>query len=294
MKVATLIVALFVGSASAAPAIVWTNDNAEAVVHSSKTVKASSLLSHGSESDSSLATAVFLVGRSSDGSETLSGLTSSGSLPLVASKYNDATAVHSHVAGIESPFSIVRDVGADTDRRVLQVSLNEFSSKLTSIEKDTPETDIVVDEQGMVNRAKAELVVVNVPSTVAPSLLDELVMKAIDNKSVGTVILAGVRSADEVKLERSMAQRRKMKTLEDNGKRRRLEDANNGDDDNANNNNNDGTTGVYFVHMTPNIFAGILFTLMFTVVTFIGVSCMGMIAGQDVYVTKMPTIGREA
>jgi hypothetical protein len=33
---------------------------------------------------------------------------------------------------------------------------------------------------------------------------------------------------------------------------------------------------------------------LFSVVTYIGVSCMGMISGQTVYVTKMPSIGREA
>jgi hypothetical protein len=91
-----------------------------------------------------------------------------------------------------------------------------------------------------------------------------------------------------------------MKTSGKNN-RRRLEDQdgdgdnqNNNGQNNQNNNGGDDMTGVYYVSMTPNILAGILFTLLFTVTTYIGVTCMGMIAGQDVYVKKMPAVGREA
>jgi len=79
-------------------------------------------------------------------------------------------------------------------------------------------------------------------------------------------------------------------------RRRRLEQEEEGDGDDAANqdNNNGDMSGVYYVSMTPNILAGLLFGLLFIVVTWIGVSCMGAISGQDVYVSKMPTIGREA
>ena len=53
-------------------------------------------------------------------------------------------------------------------------------------------------------------------------------------------------------------------------------------------------SGVYYVLMTPNILAGILFLLLFTLIAMIGLNCMGAIAGQDVFVSKMPTVGREA
>jgi hypothetical protein len=53
-------------------------------------------------------------------------------------------------------------------------------------------------------------------------------------------------------------------------------------------------SGVYYVSMTPNILAGLLFFLLFAVVTYIGISCMGMISGVSVYETKKPSIGREA
>ena len=76
---------------------------------------------------------------------------------------------------------------------------------------------------------------------------------------------------------------------------RRLEDMQQEEGQNQNNKQaDDDMAGVYYVSMTPNILAGILFTLLFAVTTWIGVTCMGMIAGQDVYVKKMPPVGREA
>jgi hypothetical protein len=33
---------------------------------------------------------------------------------------------------------------------------------------------------------------------------------------------------------------------------------------------------------------------LFAFITYTGFSCMGMITGQDVFVAKMPTVGREA
>jgi len=313
MKVLALIFSAFITSAQAAPAIVWSNekDASESVVYSSKSLKAVNLLSEivQDSDESSLAAAVFLVGRSPDGSESMSGFASSGSLPLVASKYGEATTIHSHVAGIESPFSIARDAGSNTGRRVLEVTLSEFSSKLTSLGQKEEEKAVEVDQTGMINKAtkkansraralsQADVVIVNVPASADPAKLDAAVIQAVEHKNVGSVVLAGIRSTDEVKLERTMHHRRKMKVMAETGKTslagRRLEDAN-GDDDGNNNGNNDDMTGVYYVHMTPNIFAGILFGLLFAVVTFTGISCMGMIVGQDVYVDKMPTIGREA
>ena len=67
-----------------------------------------------------------------------------------------------------------------------------------------------------------------------------------------------------------------------------------GDDAVQDGNDNSDMTGVYYVSMTPNILAGLMFGLMFVVITWIGVTCMGAIVGQDLYVSKMPTIGREA
>jgi len=63
-------------------------------------------------------------------------------------------------------------------------------------------------------------------------------------------------------------------------------------DDGADNGGDDEV--VYYVYMTPNILAGLMFAGLFTSVVFLGISCMGMIQGQDVFVSKMPSVGRES
>lgn len=310
MKVAAFVISCFLGSALAAPAIVWSKNKeaSESVVHSSKSVKASSLLASlvvdGSSDDSSLAATVFLLGRAPDGSDSLSGLASSGALPLVAAKYEDATAVHSHVAGVESAYTVARDAGANTGKRVLEVSLSEFSSKVALIGHTPTKAELEVDENGMINKAtkhanlrdkelaEANFLIVNIPASTDPSVIDAAVVQAVDHSSIGSVMLASVRSHDEVKHERVLISRRNTAAMMQHAGRR-LADQNNGDDAAAAAADDD-TTGVYYVHMTPNIFAGIMFFFLFAFVTYTGVSCMGMIAGQDVYVSKMPTIGREA
>ncbi|GMH79252.1 hypothetical protein TrST_g11562 [Triparma strigata] len=50
----------------------------------------------------------------------------------------------------------------------------------------------------------------------------------------------------------------------------------------------------YYVYMTPNIMAGILFGILFTFCSILGFSCMNELEGQTVFVSKMPTVGREA
>jgi hypothetical protein len=101
---------------------------------------------------------------------------------------------------------------------------------------------------------------------------------------------------DEVKEERKQLYQRKLQLMDTVGRTllgspsRRLEQ----DGENANNNGNQDLSGVYYVSMTPNIFAGLLFAFLFTFITLIAVSCMGMISGQDTYVSKYPSIGREA
>ena len=114
----------------------------------------------------------------------------------------------------------------------------------------------------------------------------------ISSEGISRVVLAAQRSADEVKLERGRLAQAKSggsaATAATAAPRRRLEDQN-GDDDGAY--DGDGTA---YVNMTPNILAGILYTFLFLVVTQIGIGCMSQIQGQDVYVKKMPTVGREA
>lgn len=321
MKTSALLLLAYLSSALAAPAVVWKNgEKQNSVLRTSDSIKVEDVLSDvlGAEpKDSSLAAVVFLIGRGDDGSESLSTLASSGALPNVAMKYDNADAIHHHVSGVESPDSVVRDVGR-TGHNVLLVSVSELYSRLTPNSQDQEEIEISnnglpsktqrYNHKRTQNLSKASVLVVQVNPQSEAAELDSAVVKAIDSDLVANVVLTGVRSHAEVKHERLVEYQRRLTMMEKAGRGmnelhgRRLEDQQQNENNNNNNQNNNGQnnngnndmTGVYYVSMTPNILAGILFTLLFTMVTWIGVSCMGMITGQDVYVSKLPPVGREA
>ena len=302
MKVSAVVFLLsFVGSSVAAPAIVWKNereDSAATVIHSSNPVHAAEIIADVVGSSESLA-AIFLVNRGSDGSESLTELTSNGSLPGVASKYEEASTIHHHCGGVESPHAISKMANS------LTVTFSEFSSILTN---PNPTVDaVVVDQNGIMSKAakegsqrakaiaSAKVFIINVPADSNPSDLDSSVVMAIESEKVSSVVLTGIRSTAEVKLERGIASRRRVeeqmaagRILSLSGENRRLQQ---NDDGNGGNNN---MNGVYYVNMTPNIFAGIMFGILFSFIAWTGINCMGMISGQEVFVSKMPTVGREA
>jgi hypothetical protein len=297
MKITGFLLLSLASSISAAPAIVWKKDVTDSQ-YSSKLVKTSNLISElilHPPDESQIAATIFVLGRAANGLENLSVLASSGSLPQIASKYVDASFIHSHVEGAESANSITRDARMEGGKRVLEISLDEFTLKMASLLKDSeldsfekviiskPEKEATIREKALL---AADVLIVNIPANTDANEIDKVVVEALDNSSIRTVVLIGVRSHNEVKHERAMQSRRKM-TVVSKHQGRRLEDA-------ANANGADETTGVYYVHMTPNIFAGILYTFFFAFLTYTGINCMSMIAGQDVYVHKMPTIGREA
>lgn len=285
-----------IATAAAAPAIVWRN-GATSPQHSSETIGASSLLKstvEGHKRDASSLDVVFVVGRDRDGSEALSGLAQSGKLPRTKSKYESAHSIHHHVGGVESHKSVARDLGAalgphaaSAMEEIAMVSLSEFKSMMTSSE--LPSAAVV-----SVHKSEAEA-------------LDEAVESAVENSKIHSVVLTAQRSVDEVKHERALIQRRNkaarvQKKVVDPS-RRRLEDQDeDGDEDedqNDNQNNNwnqqnaEVEEGVYYVNMTPNILAGVLFTIFFILVTQLGLNCMGMISNSDVFVSKVPSVGRE-
>jgi hypothetical protein len=259
-----------------------------------------------------LSAVVFLVGKGADGSEQLSELASSGKLPETFAKYNDASGVYHSVSGIESTGAVVREAGRvyedENKNRVLEVSLNEFNSKLAAlgapveVEIDSNGTPKAASSNKKVNKraralAKADIYIVNVSASSNAATIDSSITSAIDNKRVGSVVLAGVRSVEEVKHERFLYNKRRMLKMEQDGiksmdarNRRRLEE--DGDENDANGNND--LSGVYYVNMTPNIFSGLLFTFMFIAVVFTGISCMGDIQGGDTFTDKYPSLGREA
>ena len=317
MKYLSVLLLSIFGSALAAPAVVWKKRGVQRGLRTSDELKAADMLADVlsvQHEDSSLSSVVFLLGRGQDGSESLSTMAASGALPNVAAKYDNADCIHHHVSGVESPYAMVQDaVRANAGHNVLLISLNELNSRLTSRAESSAE--IEVDHNGVMSKARkeshkrsqelssADVFIVKVDPKEDSAVIDSAIAGAIDHDSISSVVLTAIRSHDEVKQERLMQHNRRLSMMKTSGnsKRRRLEDQqqdgdeqqNNGQNQN-NNNNGDDMTGVYYVSMTPNILAGILFTLLFAVTTFIGVTCMGMIAGQDVYVKKMPSVGREA
>jgi len=322
MKTCAFLFLTLLSSAFSAPAVVWHSSESNGrALHSSVDLNASDLmknvLSEAPEAD--LSAVIFLVGKGDDGSEQLTALASSGKLPKTFAKYNDASGVFHHVSGIESPHAFVREAGRiyggdkkKREKRVLQVTLGEFSSKLASLGASAKPVEVEIDNQGTqkaVSSSKkvtkreralsqADVFIVNVSSKEDAERIDSSITGAIDSSHVGSVVLAGVRSVDEVKHERFLYSQRRLQKMEQDASkrgRRRLEQEADGDQNDAQNNGQNDMSGVYYVQMTPNIFSGLLFTFFFIVVVFTGISCMSDIqGGDDTYTDKYPSLGREA
>lgn len=251
---------------------------------------------------------VFLVGKDESGRESLSELASSGKLPATAEKYGSANGIYHHVSGIESSGAIVREAAVHTNENVLSISMSELHRKLESLSSKA-EMEVTVDgsephkitssSKAANKRARqlqsANVLIVNIDPKDDAAEIDRTIASTIENGKVQSVVLAGVRSLQEVKRERMLASHRRQAIMQQAGervlearRRRRLEDQANGD------NANGDMSGVYYVAMTPNILAALLFMGLFTTIAWIGISCMGAISGQDVFVSKMPSVGREA
>ena len=210
---------------------------------------------------------------------------------------------------MESSRTVAKDARLSGGMNVVEVALDEFHRKLASLaqseqEEEEEEEPAVEGGNKKVNKSEqkrrraiseADVLIVSVTDKDNAAAIDSSIVKAIDSKVVQNVILSSIRSTDEVKRSRMLATMDKM-TKSARGvadrSRRRL-DENQNDDQNNNNNGQQQESGVYYVNMTPNIFAGLLFFFLFVFVTHLGLSCMNMIEGQDVYVKKLPVIGRE-
>jgi len=258
-------------SAAAAPAIIWKGGSSGSPVHSSENVKAASLLE--STLDESLvgSSVVFVLGRDHNGNEGLSGLASSGKLPRTQAHYEGAHAIHHNVGGLESVGFIAKQAGTN------EISLDKFNRMMTHQ-----------------NSLDHKVVVVNVDRKDSPKDIDSAIDKAIERSGVHTVLLTAQRSTQEVQNERSLS-RRKNKVISKKREalgpsRRRLEDQ----EEEEEAADDEEVVVPYYVNMTPNIFAGIMFTFLFITVTQIGLSCMGMIDNSDTFASKLPSVGREA
>ncbi|KAL7468161.1 hypothetical protein ACHAXS_008377 [Conticribra weissflogii] len=299
MKIAAIssAIAITLGVASAAPAVVWKNgSSSSSPSHISDRINSRSLLSSSIVGDdsSALAAVVFLVGRDADGSEGLANLASTGKLPQVQKKYGVADSIHHHVDGVESSRTMARDARNNFDGKVVEVTLDEFNRKLASIAQTTLEEAPMASKKAEQKRrreiSEADVLIVNVNPSDDASSIDSSIVSAIESSAVKNVILSSIRSTEEVKHARKLAVLdRFTKTNTERVASRRLQDQNN----NNNNGGDDSNEGVYYVNMTPNMFSGILFFFMFIFTAHLGLTCMNMIEGQDVYVKKMPHIGRE-
>ena len=316
VKLPALLAAALAATASAAPAIVWkgaSGRSSAAPFHISEAIDARSLLAssvtEGDNDSSALSAVVFLVGRADDGSEGLAALASSGKLPGVREQYGRADEIHHSVGGVESSRTVARDArqgGAGS--AVAEVSLDEFQRKLSSMAQTEAEGGDAEGKKASRSEQKrrraiseADVLVVTISPSEDASKIDSAIVAAIESSAVTNVILSSIRSTNEVKRARVLAVKERFsrsKTAAASPRAsaaRRLEDeANNENGQNNNNNNqNQDEEGVYYVNMTPNIFAGLLFFFMFVFVAHLGLMCMNAIEGQDVYVKKMPHIGRE-
>jgi len=137
--------------------------------------------------------------------------------------------------------------------------------------------------------ANANVFIVRVNEKACPKAIDATVSAAIGNADIGSVILTTMRSMNEAKLERDLQHKSKSGRYNQSPQRRRKLEENENDDGDS-----DFEAGIYFVNFSPNIFAGFLFFLFFVFITYTGISCMGMIANDNVYTKVYPAIGREA
>lgn len=307
MLLRTAVLSLLLTAACSAPAIVWKASSeldSTASVHTSEEVTVTDLLSELTGTGVSV---VFLLARGESGRESLT--VTAPLLHQVSAKQQDAAVTHHHVSGILSGAGVVNEAGrALPGHFPLLISLPELALKLNA-----SDAAVEVDGTGGImsktayqqsKRARAlahaNLLVVDVGAARAAAdvaALDAAVAHAIASAGVANVVLSAVRGVEEVKREREMLARRRLVAQERAGHssaatqgQRRLA----ADDANGGASYSSDLTGVYYVAMTPNLLAGVLFFFLFSTVTWIGISCMGMIAGQDLYVTKMPSIGREA
>ena len=329
----TVSLLLCIATTTAVPAIVWNKSQQaprglqdDASYYISNEISLDQMLMTESSSNENDITVMFLLERDSKtGQELLTSMT-----PLLQQTVQHPLAAtpkqYSHVTGMESGAHVLKKCKASASSTPVLVNLNEWEYKLnhTLLSSASPNTEMMMDVTGATtttsllppktptaNKAAVKVskrnrlieasnfVIVTVPSTIAAEVLDATLVQTLQTAHVQTMVLSSVRSVQEVKYERHLNMKRQLldkaiivdpttHSKTSDPYHRRLEEQQQQED------NSNDLSGTYYVQMTPNIFSGLLFFLMFTVITMIGISCMNMITGQDVYVSTMPSIGREA
>jgi len=262
----------------ASPALVWNKSNSESTPQyiSDRTAVEDIV---GDDA------VVFVLQRSSN-TDRLTEL--APSLPLL----QDYDVQYSHAAGVTQTIDGKKPM-----------TLSEFDYYLALVSSSASDTTGLSKKRAakQANLLKTRPWVVSVDATFDAAAVQRAILAA--RNVFAQTILTAQRSTVEIQQERLYQMRRQKyqainnKSSSTARRRRRLEeDQDQQDQDNQEEDNQDDNdySSMVFVNMTPNILAGILFTLFFATIAATGISCLGAIQGQDVYVTKMPAIGREA
>lgn len=270
----------------ASPVIIWKKPTlGSSSIYSSKSVDVSTLVSSlissssmNNVSDLLFLAVIFVIDRKSDGTEGLNRILYQGpeKIPNIAEKYSQAHSIYTHVSGVERNFYVSKKFVQifGSSERVKVISLQEFKKKLTKLKQKNPEDTLII----------------KVPSNLSHDEIDENVNAAIEHSKIDTVFLMGVCALDELRYVK--ATQKNINSRFTFPKRRHLEDQ--GNKDNENNEDYYTSSGIYYVNMTPNIMAGILFMIFFAFVTNIGIMNLNVISATDVYVKKYYSIGKEA
>jgi len=288
MKIAylALLVMSCIYHSYATPVIVWKKPTLDSSsIYSSKSVDVLTLISSVISSSSlkniddwKFSAVIFIIDRKADGTEGLNRLLYQGpeKIPNIAEKYDQAHSIHTHVSGVKGHIYVTKKVKQiyGSPERVKVISLHEFKRKLTELKQNTA-TDILI---------------VKIPNNISNEKIDVNVNAAIENSNVKNVLLMGVSSMDELHYEKTIWKNINSRLTFPGG--RHLEDQ--GNNNNENNEDYYTPSAIYYVKMTPNIMAGILFMIFFTFATYIGIMKLSMINATDVYVKKYYSIGKEA
>ncbi|GAX21200.1 hypothetical protein FisN_26Lh158 [Fistulifera solaris] len=277
---------------TAAPALVWKNGTSQTpTMHHSEDISIQSLLPQQQG-------VVFVLQRRSDGEEALSAMASQ----LTQTATVPAHCQHHSVTGVTSAHLLARSVTSSAEVTLEEyVQLPQVIQQLKTASKANNKVSMKSKQRAQALETATVLFVTVDTEQDNLQQLDQAVVQAIHKEP--HVVLTAVRSLQEINQEKEQAMQYTMQMHREAGRvqaaqRRRLEeDADQQGQDNAQENmqiNNNQYEYMVLVHMTPNILSGILFTILFATITLIGITCMGSIQGQDVYVKKMPSIGREA
>ncbi|GAX18856.1 hypothetical protein FisN_26Hh158 [Fistulifera solaris] len=267
---------------TAAPALVWKNGASPTpTMHHSEEISIQSLLPQEQG-------VVFVLQRLPNGEEALTSMASQ----LTQTAAVPAHCQHHSVTGVTSAHLLARSVP-----KAAEVTLEEYLQLPQVIQQlKTSQGKVSMKSKQRAQTLETATVLFVTVDTTEQDRLDPALVQAIHQEP--HVVLTAVRSLQEINHEKEQAMQYTMQMHREAARRRLEEDADQQGQDNAQENmqinNNNQYEYMNLVHMTPNILSGILFTILFATITLIGITCMGSIQGQDVYVKKMPSIGREA